>query len=244
MNQTVESSLTAAQVAANEGAATLAGLEADGVKREELSRATLEWAQANFGDKLSLLSSMGDEILVHFASETVPDLDVVFLDTGYHFAQTLETRDAYAATLPINLINVLPLQSVGEQDAEHGEKLHDRDPELCCQLRKVEPMNRALGNYDAWVTGMRRVDAPTRANIGLVEYDDKRDMVKINPLAAWTDEDLASYATEHGVLMNTLRDSGYQSIGCEPCTRPTAPGEDPRAGRWAGTNKTECGLHT
>lgn len=235
---------TAAQIAATEGAANLAGLESDGLSREELSRAALEWAHANFGAKLSLLSSMGDEVLVHFASESVPGLDVVFLDTGYHFAETLGTRDAYAASRPINLINVLPLQTVAEQNAEYGEKLHDRDPELCCQLRKVEPMNRALNGYDAWVTGMRRVDAPTRANIGLIEYDDKRDMVKINPLAMWTDEDVQTYTDDHGVLLNPLRESGYHSIGCEPCTRPTAPGEDPRAGRWAGTNKTECGLHT
>lgn len=235
---------TPAQQAAHDGAAVIAELEATGASRDEISRAALQWAAENFGDKLALLSSMGDEGLVHFASESVPNLDVVFLDTGYHFAETLGTRDAYATSRPINLINVLPLQTVSEQNAEYGEKLHDRDPGLCCQLRKVEPMNRALSGYDAWITGMRRVDAPTRANIGLIEYDDKRDMVKINPLAAWSDEDLADYIDQNGVLLNPLREAGYQSIGCEPCTRPTAPGEDPRAGRWAGTNKTECGLHT
>ncbi|MFZ1363269.1 MAG: phosphoadenylyl-sulfate reductase [Candidatus Nanopelagicales bacterium] len=235
---------TIAQATAERGAQHLANLETDGLTGQALSQAALEWAATEFGAKLGLLSSMGDEALVHLASEAVPGLDVLFLDTGYHFAETLGTRDAYAATRPINLINVLPLQTVAEQDAEYGEKLHNRDPGQCCQLRKVEPMNRALEDYDAWVTGMRRVDAPTRANIGIIEYDDKRDKVKINPLAMWSDEDLQAYIEANSVLLNTLRESGYESIGCEPCTRPTAPGEDPRAGRWAGTNKTECGLHT
>lgn len=235
---------TIAQTTAEQGVWHLAQLEESGMTGQALSRAALEWASTTFGPKLGLLSSMGDEGLVHFASDVVPELDVIFLDTGYHFAETLGTRDAYATTRPINLINVLPVQTVPEQNAEYGEKLHNRNPELCCQLRKVEPMNRALANYDAWITGMRRVDAPTRTNIGIIEYDDQRDMVKINPLAAWTDEDLEAYIEANQVLLNPLRESGYQSIGCEPCTRPTAPGEDPRAGRWAGTNKTECGLHT
>lgn len=235
---------TTAQTVAAQGASHLDQLEADGLTGQVLSQAALEWAAITFGPKLGLLSSMGDEALVHLASASVPDLDVLFLDTGYHFGETLGTRDAYAATRPINLINILPLQTIAEQDAEYGEKLHDHDPALCCQLRKVDPMNRALENYDAWVTGMRRVDAPTRANIGIIEYDDKRDKVKINPLAMWSNEDLQSYIDTNSVLLNTLRESGYESIGCEPCTQPTAPGEDPRAGRWAGTNKTECGLHT
>lgn len=222
----------------------LLGLEDQGASHIELAMESIRWGVNEFGSKLCLLSSMGDEALVHLASEASPGIDVVFLDTGYHFAETLGTRDAYASTRPINLIDILPKQTVAQQDESHGAKLHDRDPEQCCALRKVEPMNRALESYGAWITGMRRVDSPTRADIGLIEFDDKRDMVKLNPLALWTDEDLNDYIRDNHVLLNPLRESGFQSIGCEPCTRPTLEGEDPRAGRWSGSNKTECGLHT
>jgi phosphoadenosine phosphosulfate reductase len=169
---------------------------------------------------------------------------VIFLDTGYHFAETIGTRDAFAETTDIRLRTILPLRTVAEQDAEHGPRLHDRDPNLCCALRKVEPLERGLAPYGAWVTGMRREDAPTRTDITVVGWDAKRDKVKLNPLAAWTQEQVDAYATEHGVLLNPLRQLGYASIGCAPCTRPVAPGEDPRAGRWSGKDKTECGLHT
>jgi len=132
-----------------------------------------------------------------------------------------------------------------EQQAErHGADLWARDPDACCAIRKVEPLERGLSEYDAWVTGMRRVDAPTRTDIDVVGWDARRDMVKLNPIAAWTDADVEAYAQEHSVLMNPLRQLGYPSIGCAPCTRPVAEGEDPRSGRWAGKAKTECGLHT
>jgi phosphoadenosine phosphosulfate reductase len=167
----------------------------------------------------------------------------VFLDTGYHFAETIGTRDAVAAAYPVRLLNVTPRQSVAEQDAQYGPRLHDRNPDLCCALRKVEPLERALEPFAAWMTGLRRADSPTRAGTPVVEWDAKRSMVKVNPLAAWTDEDLAAYTEQHGVLVNPLLQLGYPSIGCAPCTRAVAPGEDPRAGRWAGFGKTECGLH-
>ncbi|HYY10021.1 MAG TPA: phosphoadenylyl-sulfate reductase, partial [Kineosporiaceae bacterium] len=173
-----------------------------------------------------------------------PGVAVVFLDTGYHFAETIGTRDAAAAAYPIRLLTVTPLQTVAEQDAELGARLHERDPNRCCALRKVEPLERALAPFSAWVTGLRRVDAPTRRDISVVEWDARRSMVKVNPLAAWTDDDLYGYVEEHGVLVNPLLQLGYPSIGCEPCTRPVAAGEDPRSGRWAGVAKTECGLHT
>lgn len=204
----------------------------------------LAWAGATFGSGLVVASSMGDEVLVHLASRAVPGVDVIFLDTGYHFAETIGTRDAYAETTDITLRTILPLRTVAEQDAEHGPRLHDRDPNLCCALRKVEPLERGLAPYSAWVTGMRREDAPTRTDIAVVGWDDKRGKVKLNPLAAWTQDDVDDYVTEHGVLLNPLRQLGYTSIGCAPCTRAVAPGEDPRAGRWAGQDKTECGLHT
>lgn len=209
-----------------------------------VAQLAIRWAHDRFGNRLCLLSSMGDEALVHLASQTVPGLDVVFLDTGYHFPETLGTRDAYAVTRPINLINVTPRQTVAQQDAEYGPQLHDRDPDLCCALRKVEPLNRALVEYDAWISGMRREDAVTRSGIDVVEYDSKRDKVKLNPFARWTTQDVEQYAAEAGVMLNPLREAGYASIGCAPCTKRVGAGADPRSGRWAGTNKTECGLHT
>ena len=208
------------------------------------ARMALAWAHDTFGKDLVVASSMGDEVLVHLASEVIPEIDTLFIDTGYHFAETLGTADAFAATRPINLLTITPLQTVAEQDAAEGPRLHDRDPNRCCALRKVEPLERGLSEYSAWITGMRRVDAPTRTDIDVVGWDAKRDMVKVNPLATWTDEDVDIYAEVNGVMLNPLRQLGFTSIGCEPCTRATKPGEDPRAGRWSGQTKTECGLHT
>ncbi|GIG30059.1 phosphoadenylyl-sulfate reductase [Cellulomonas marina] len=231
-----------------EAEARFAALEADAPDtyeaRVDLAARALRWAHGTFGDDLVVASSMGDEVLVHLASQTAPGVDVLFLDTGYHFAETLGTRDAVAATLPVTVRTVLPLLTVAQQDAQHGPRLHDRDPDACCAIRKVEPLQRGLAPYRAWVTGMRRADAPTRTDITLVGWDARRGKVKLNPVAAWTDDDVQRFAAENGVLMNLLRDAGYASIGCEPCTRPVAPGEDARAGRWAGRAKTECGLHT
>ena len=213
-------------------------------ERVETGRAALRWAAATFGADLTVASSMGDEVLVHLVGTTVPDTDVFFIDTGYHFAETLGTRDAYAQMLPIRMRTLLPLTTVAEQDAEYGPRLHDRDPDRCCAMRKVEPLERALTGHPAWVTGMRREDAPTRTDIGVIGWDERRGMVKVNPLAAWTADDVARFTAEEGVFENPLRQEGYASIGCAPCTRPVAVGEDPRAGRWAGRAKTECGLHT
>jgi phosphoadenosine phosphosulfate reductase len=204
----------------------------------------LRWAGEVFGPGLVLASSMADTHLVHLAQSAVPGIDVLFLDTGYHFPETIGTRDAVAAVYDVNLVTITPKQTVAEQDAEFGAQLHDREPEKCCAMRKVEPLERGLAPYTAWINGMRRVDAPTRTDIRVVDFDAKRGMVKISPIAAWTDEDVEAYAEQHGVLVNPLFQDGYTSIGCAPCTRRTAPGEDPRAGRWAGFAKTECGLHT
>lgn len=239
---------TSLSTRAEEGQRLFAALESDLGStyegRVEIARRALQWASSTFGERLTVASSMGDEVLVHLVGTTLTDADVFFLDTGYHFAETLGTRDAYAAMLPLQIRTILPRLTVPEQDAEYGEKLHDRDPNLCCFMRKVEPMERALEDYDAWVTGMRREDAPTRGDIDVVGWDAKRDMVKLNPIAGWTQDDVDRYVAEHGVFLNPLRDSGYASIGCAPCTRPVAEGEDPRAGRWSGQTKTECGLHT
>ena len=210
----------------------------------EQALAVLEWAGNTFGEKFAVTSSMADGLLAHLASRVIPGVNVVFLDTGYHFAETIGTRDWITSVLPITLVNVTPPQTVAEQDAEYGAQLHDRDPDLCCSLRKVQPLAKALAGYTAWGSGVRRDEAATRAGTKVVDWDAKRGMVKVNPLAAWTQDDVDRYIAEHHVPVNPLRDIGYASIGCAPCTRPVASGEDPRAGRWAGRTKTECGLHT
>jgi phosphoadenosine phosphosulfate reductase len=204
----------------------------------------IEWANRTFGADLVVASSMADTHLVHLAQSVAPGINVLFLDTGYHFAETIGTRDAAAQAYRVNLISILPRQTVAEQDAEYGAKLHDRNPDQCCAMRKVEPLERGLKPYTAWINGMRREESPTRANIRVVDYDAKRDKVKISPIAAWTQDEVDAYVEDNSVLINPLFMDGYTSIGCEPCTRRPLPGEDPRAGRWAGLAKTECGLHT
>ena len=204
----------------------------------------IEWAAATFGERFCITSSMGDAVLAHLAAKVVPGIDVVFLDTGYHFVETLGTRDAVAATLPVNLITITPRQTVAEQDAQYGKDLYARDPDLCCRLRKVEPLAEALSGYDAWATGLRRAETRNRVIAPVVGWDAKKQKVKVSPIARWSDEQVERYIVENGVLVNPLVYDGYPSIGCATCTRRVAPGEDPRSGRWAGTTKTECGIHT
>lgn len=203
----------------------------------------VRWAAGTFGARFAVASSMQDAVLVHLVSRAAPGTDVLFLDTGYHFAETIGTRDAVAATYDVNLLTITPVRSVAEQDAEHGPRLHDRDPDLCCRLRKVEPLDRSLSDYDAWATGLRRAESPTRAGTPVVSWDPTGHKVKVAPLAAWSDDDVDRYVAEHGVLVNPLIGPEYPSVGCAPCTRAIAPGEDARAGRWAGSTKTECGIH-
>ncbi len=214
----------------------------------ELADATAEevvaWAAQTFGSNLAVACSMaGDTVLPHLVAAVAPGVDVLFLETGYHFAETIGTRDALASVIDAHIIDVLATQTVAEQDAEYGEKLHDRNPTLCCQLRKVDPINAELAGYEAWVTGIRSEDNALRANARVVEWDSAHQMVKVNPLAAWTFDEVLDYAGTHQVPVNLLLTDGYPSIGCAPCTRRVEPGEDPRAGRWAGLAKTECGLH-
>jgi phosphoadenosine phosphosulfate reductase len=204
----------------------------------------IEWAVATFGDRFAITSSMGDAVLAHLASKVAPGIDVVFLDTGYHFVETIGTRDAVEATLDVNLITITPTQSVAEQDASEGKDLFRTDPDRCCFLRKVQPLQQALTGYDAWATGLRRAETHNRVIAPVVGWDAKKGKVKVSPIARWSDEDVERYVTENNVLVNPLVQDGYPSIGCWPCTRRVAPGEDPRSGRWAGTNKTECGIHS
>ncbi|MFJ5721253.1 phosphoadenylyl-sulfate reductase [Streptomyces sp. NPDC093149] len=203
----------------------------------------LRWAAGTFGKRFCVTSSMEDAVVAHLASRALPGVDVVFLDTGYHFPETIGTRDAVEAVMDVNVITLTPRQSVAEQDAEHGPRLHDRDPDLCCKLRKVKPLEEGLSPYTAWATGLRRDESPTRANTPVVGWDEKRQKVKISPIARWTQDDVDAYVAEHGVLTNPLLMDGYASVGCAPCTRRVLEGEDARAGRWAGRGKTECGLH-
>jgi phosphoadenosine phosphosulfate reductase len=209
----------------------------------EQALAVLRWAGETFGDDFAVTSSMADGLLAHLASRAVPGVQVVFLDTGYHFAETLGTRDWIASVLPVTVVTVEPERTVAEQDARYGPRLYERDPDRCCELRKVRPLAEALSGYTAWASGVRREESAERKDTKLVDWDDKREMIKINPLAAWTDADVDAYIAEHRVPVNPLREIGFASIGCAPCTRAVAPGEDPRAGRWAGRGKTECGIH-
>ena len=214
--------------------------ELDGADASEL----LRWTDENFPGDYVVASNMQDAVLIDMAAKIRPGVDVVFLDTGYHFVETIGARDAVESVYDVNVLNITPEHTVAEQDALLGKDLFARDPNRCCRLRKVEPLGKALRGYSAWVTGLRRVEAPTRANAALISFDEAFGLVKINPLAAWTDEDVQHYIDQHGVLVNPLVYEGYPSIGCAPCTAKPVDGADPRSGRWQGRSKTECGLHS
>ncbi|MBF6074728.1 phosphoadenylyl-sulfate reductase [Nocardia beijingensis] len=213
--------------------------ELDGASATEL----LQWTEDTFGGNYIVASNMQDGVLVHLAAGVRPGVDVLFLDTGYHFAETIGTRDAVEAVYGVNVVNVQPEHSVAEQDRLLGKDLFAREPNECCRLRKVVPLKKSLAGYNAWVTGIRRVEAPTRANAPLISFDEAFGLVKINPIAPWSDDEMQDYIEKHGILVNPLVEEGYPSIGCAPCTRKPEPGSDPRSGRWAGLAKTECGLH-
>ena len=220
--------------------AARAAIDLEGATAEQI----LGWAADEFGDGLAVTASMQDTVLAHLAAKVKPGIDVLFLETGYHFVETIGTADAAEAVYDITLRRLLPLQTVAEQDAQYGPELFARNPDLCCALRKVAPLNAAMDGYDAWATGLRRAESASRANTPIVSFDAKRGRVKIAPLATWSDDDVDRYIVDNNVLVNPLLSDEYPSIGCEPCTRRVAPGEDARAGRWAGLTKTECGLHT
>jgi phosphoadenosine phosphosulfate reductase len=216
------------------GAAELEGASADDL---------LRWTDENFGGNYVVASNMQDAVLVSMAAKVRPGVDILFLDTGYHFVETIGTRDAVEAVYDVNIVNVTAENSVAEQDQLFGKDLFAREPNECCRMRKVEPLGKALKGYSAWVTGIRRVEAPTRANAPLISWDNAFNLVKINPIATWTDEDMQAYIEANDILVNPLVFEGYPSIGCAPCTSKPVEGADPRSGRWAGSTKTECGLH-
>ncbi|GIP55788.1 hypothetical protein J42TS3_48230 [Paenibacillus vini] len=217
-------------------------------KAEELESATpqeiIKWAVETFPN-ITFACSFGaeDVVLVDMLQKISPSTDVFYLDTDFHFKETYETRDAMASKYGLEFVRVSPVITPEEQALRHGEELWKTDPNACCNIRKVEPLTRILSQYEAWITGIRRDQAPTRANAKKIEYDGKFGLVKFNPLASWTNEDVWNYIRENDVIYNPLHDRNYPSIGCEYCTRQVMPGEDPRAGRWAGSEKTECGLH-
>ncbi|MDQ1633316.1 MAG: phosphoadenosine phosphosulfate reductase [Frankiaceae bacterium] len=212
-----------------------AGYELEGAPPIEV----LRWAIDRFSPNFAITASMQDTVLVHMASKVRPGVPVIFLDTGYHFAETIGTADAAESVYGLNLLRIRPKLTVAQQDEAYGPRLYERDPDLCCGMRKVQPLQEAMRPYVAWATGLRRDEAESRQSARLVEWDEKKNRVKVNPLVAWSDEQIEAYIAENGVLMNPLLSEGYGSVGCEPCTLKGLG----RSGRWANQNKTECGLH-
>jgi phosphoadenosine phosphosulfate reductase len=211
--------------------------EAASLLEGEHPATVVRWAFDRFGGGLVTTASFEDAVLVHLAATEAPGTDVVLLDTQYLFAETWWFAERVTRRLGIPLRVERPAAGVEPDDRwEH-------DVEGCCGVRKVEPLARALEGRTAWLTGIRRVDGPTRAATPVIQWDERRNLVKVNPLVSLSDDDLALYETLHDLPRHPLKDKGYPSIGCWPCTRPVAPGEDKRAGRWSGQTKTECGLH-
>jgi len=194
----------------------------------------IQWAVDNFAPHLAMTASMTDAVLIDLATKVFPAIEVVFIDTGYHFPETLATVEEVRRHYGLNL----RMMTVARQ----SEELWKADPENCCSAVKVGQLDRALAGKAAWMSGLRRGEATTRADAPILSRD-LRGLVKINPIATWTSQDVDEYIADHDVIVNPLTLQGYPSIGCMPCTSPVADGEDPRAGRWRGKDKTECGLH-
>jgi phosphoadenosine phosphosulfate reductase len=196
--------------------------------------AVIRWAVETFGGSMALAASFEDIVLIDLATKVAPGIEVIFLDTEAHFPETLSFVEEVRARYGLNLTVTKPSPDAGA---------HPCGTEQCCQFRKVEPLRRALAGRRAWLTSLKRTDGPTRADAPIVSWDASFGLVKVNPLATWTDDDIASYLADHGLPVHPLVPKGYRSIGCAPTTRPVAQGEDPRAGRWSGLDKSECGLH-
>src|SRR4051794_16267559 len=194
----------------------------------------IRWAVDMFHPHLALTASMTDAVLIDLAVKVDPSVEVVFIDTGYHFPETLDTVEVVRRKYGLNLrMMTVP---------HHDEELWKVDPENCCSAIKVGQLDRALMGKEAWMSGLRRAESPSRAEAPILSLD-LRGLVKINPIATWSELDVQGYINDHDVPVNPLVNQGYPSIGCQPCTHPVAPGADPRSGRWAGSDKTECGLH-
>ncbi|GLB60048.1 phosphoadenylyl-sulfate reductase [Cytobacillus sp. NCCP-133] len=208
----------------------------------------LEWAYKNYkDDKIVYASSFGAEaiVLIDLIQQIKPDAHIVFLDTGLHFPETYEVIEKMEAKFPkLRIERKEPALTLDQQAAEYGSALWKRDPNQCCHIRKVIPLREAISPKQAWITGLRREQSPTRANTEFINKDEKFQNVKICPLIHWTWDEVWSYIREKNLPYNTLHDHGYPSIGCFPCTQAVSENGDSRAGRWSGSGKTECGLHT
>ena len=214
--------------------------ELEGLSAEELIR----YAAAQFGDRLCLTCSWQKQssVLVHMVSELGLEMDIVELDTHLFFRETYETRERLVARYGLNLIRP-EIVTIAAQHAQEGPNLWEREPDRCCHIRKVEPLIRALEPYDAWISGIRRDQSPSRAETPKAVFSERYGVWKLHPLANWREKDVWGYITANGIPYNPLHDAGYRSIGCIPCTHPIRPDEEERAGRWAGSDKLECGIH-
>ncbi|MBI3813161.1 MAG: phosphoadenylyl-sulfate reductase [Nitrospinae bacterium] len=217
------------------------GLEFEKKSPQEIIRFALD----KYGSRISFASSFGaeDVAMIDMIAKIKPGARVFTLETGYLFPETHDVIKRIKEKYNIKLETYAPSESVDEFEKKYG-KLYDTDTDKCCSVRKIEPLNRAIAdNLDAWITGIKRDQSHTRANTKKIEVDKKFNLVKFNPIADWTSGQVWAYIRENNVPYNVLHDRNYPSIGCAPCTKPVKPGEDPRAGRWAGKGKTECGLH-
>jgi phosphoadenosine phosphosulfate reductase len=228
---------------------TLVDTEWNGVSDRlaaEHPREVLRWAIERFYPRLTMATAFGPEgcVILHLLAELEPRVRVFNLDTGYQFAETLELRDRIAARYGIEVELVRPDTSVADYETQHDGSLYRAQPDQCCHDRKIVPLRRAIEGYDAWISAIRADQSADRSRARVVGWDSKFSLVKVNPLLRWTKRDVWAFVVANQVPYNPLHDRGYPSIGCWPCTRPASPGDDERAGRWAGQAKTECGLHS
>ena len=215
--------------------------ELEGKSAEEI----LRWAASEFQPGLTLACSFGGPtgmVLLDMVMKIDSSVEVFYLDTDFLFPETYHLRDVCEEKYGFKAIGFKSLLTPASQAEKHGPELWGRDPDLCCELRKVEPNHRALEGKTAWISGMRRDQSKTRANVQIIDWDEKFGLVKLNPLAAWSEKQVWSYIIQNGVPYNPLHDRGYPSICCTNCTKPVRPGDDPRSGRWAGFDKEECGI--
>ena len=210
----------------------------EGAGAEEI----LDWVNEHVTGTVAVTMSMQDTVLAELTEGRVHDAEMVFLDTGYHFDETLDVAREVDERYTLPLRTVEPAYPVARQNEVYGRDLYRRNPTACCRMRKVEPLARMLDPYEAWISGVKRVDSELRKDTPILDVD-RTGRLKINPLAAWTDQDVEDYIRDHDLIIHPLTRQGYPSIGCATCTLPVAPGDDPRSGRWANSSKTECGLH-
>lgn len=235
---TTTTHLTAEQSAAHQALVDEWNDKLDGKTAEEI----LDWVNEHVTGTVAVTMSMQDTVLAELTQGRVHDAELMFLDTGYHFDETMDVAREVDERYSLPLKTVEPVLSVEEQNREYGANLYRSNPTACCRMRKVEPLARMLNPYEAWISGVKRVDSELRKDTPILDVD-RTGRLKINPIAAWTDQDVEDYIEAHDLIIHPLTKQGYPSIGCATCTLPVAPGEDPRSGRWAGSTKTECGLH-